>query len=85
MQISIGNLGAVLGTQLYRSDDGPRFVVGHSLALAYLLANVVVVGVLGWRLRAQNRQREAVAGEIRHVGEVEDWKGDSDPRWRFEY
>ncbi|KAK7955957.1 uncharacterized protein PG986_005179 [Apiospora aurea] len=28
MQISIGNLGAVLGTQLYRSTDGPRFIVG---------------------------------------------------------
>ena len=36
MQISIGNLGAVLGTQLYRSADGPRFIVGHSFALAYL-------------------------------------------------
>lgn len=85
MQISIGNLGAVMGTQLYRSDDGPRFVVGHSMALAYLVANIVVVTVLGWRLRKQNAQRVAVAEEIKHVGEVENWKGDSDPRWRFEY
>ncbi|KAF4126626.1 Sugar (and other) transporter [Geosmithia morbida] len=85
MQISIGNLGAVMGTQLYRSDDGPRFVVGHSLALAYLVANAAVVTVLAWRLRRQNKEREAVSEEIKHVGEVEDWKGDSDPRWRFEY
>ncbi|OTB10725.1 hypothetical protein K445DRAFT_27322 [Daldinia sp. EC12] len=43
MQISIGNLGAVLGTQLYRATDGPRFRVGHSVALGYLVANAVVV------------------------------------------
>jgi len=29
IQISIGNLGAVLGTQLYRPKWGPRYFVGH--------------------------------------------------------
>ncbi|KAI2468505.1 MFS general substrate transporter [Annulohypoxylon bovei var. microspora] len=85
MQISIGNLGAVLGTQLYRATDGPRFIVGHSLALAYLVANAVVVTILGIKLKRENRRREAIAEEIKHVGEVGDWRGDSDPRWRFEY
>ncbi|KAI2614807.1 MFS general substrate transporter [Hypoxylon fragiforme] len=85
MQISIGNLGAVLGTQLYRGADGPRFVVGHAVALGYLVANAVVVTVLGRRLRRENRRREGLAEEITHVGEVEDWRGDSDVRWRFEY
>ncbi|KAF4959465.1 hypothetical protein FGADI_1686 [Fusarium gaditjirri] len=85
MQISIGNLGAVLGTQLYRSGDGPRFVVGHSMALGYLVANIVVVSLLGWRLKKQNKARAAISEEIKHVGEVEDWRGDTDPRWRFEY
>ena len=41
MQISIGNLGAVIGTQLYRADDGPRYIVGHSFALGYLVLTVV--------------------------------------------
>ncbi|PTD07611.1 putative transporter [Fusarium culmorum] len=85
MQISIGNLGAVMGTQLYRSGDGPRFVAGHSMALAYLIANIVVVSILGWRLKKQNQSRAAVSEEIKHMGDVEDWKGDSDSRWRFEY
>lgn len=85
LQISVGNLGAVLGTQLYRAGDGPRFLVGHALALAYLLANVGVVAILGRRLRAENRRREGLAPEIQHVGAVPDWRGDSDPRWRFEY
>lgn len=85
MQISIGNLGAVLGTQLYRSTDGPRFIVGHSFALGYLLANIIVVTILGMRLRNENRRRDGIAPEVKNVGLLVDWKGDSDPRWRFEY
>ncbi|PON22105.1 hypothetical protein TGAM01_v208979 [Trichoderma gamsii] len=85
MQISIGNLGAVMGTQLYRSNDGPRFVVGHSVALAYLCANVVVVSYTGWRLKAQNTARANISPEIENVGEASDWEGDKDPRWRLSY
>jgi hypothetical protein len=80
MQISIGNLGAVIGTQLYRSTDGPRFVVGHSVALGYLLANIAVVALLWWRLKRENTRRDGIAEEIKDVGQVPDWKGDSDPR-----
>ncbi|UKZ58685.1 uncharacterized protein TrAtP1_000015 [Trichoderma atroviride] len=85
MQISIGNLGAVMGTQLYRSNDGPRFVVGHSVALAYLCANVLVVSYTGWRLKAQNTARANISPEIENVGDASDWEGDKDPRWRFSY
>ncbi|TLD11714.1 hypothetical protein PspLS_11790 [Pyricularia sp. CBS 133598] len=84
MQISIGNLGAVLGTQLYRSGDGPRFIVGHSFAMGYLVANIIVVLTL-WRLLSrENARREGIAEEVKAVGALQDWQGDTDPRWRFE-
>lgn len=85
MQISIGNLGAVLGTQLYRSNDGPRYIVGHSMALGYLVANVVVVLVLARRLKKQNEERDAVVEKLDNIGQAENWDGDSDKRWRFQY
>ena len=85
MQISIGNLGAVLGTQLYRSTDGPRFFVGHSFALGYLCANVIVVGVLWTVLRRENARRDRGERSDRLAGITEDeWLGDQDPRWRFQ-
>ncbi|KAL6850596.1 hypothetical protein ACO1O0_007720 [Amphichorda felina] len=85
MQITIGNCGAVMGTQLYRSGDGPRYVVGHAVALGYLVANVGVCATLWWILRRENRRREAISEEVKAVGELKDWPGDSDPRWRFQY
>ncbi len=85
MQISIGNLGAVLGTQLYRSQDGPRYFLGHGFALGYLCANVVVVGTLWAVLRAENSQRDGGKRDDRLVGLAdEEWLGDEDPRWRFQ-
>lgn len=55
------------------------------MALGYLVANVIVVLLLGWKLKRQNRERAAVAEEVTDVGNAEDWKGDADPRWRFAY
>ncbi|KAL2107986.1 hypothetical protein VUR80DRAFT_4427 [Thermomyces stellatus] len=85
MQISIGNLGAVLGTQLYRANDGPRYIVGHSFALAYLALTIAVAGTLWFVLKRENERREGIAEEVKNVGDLEDWVGDTDPRWRFQY
>ncbi|EME45157.1 hypothetical protein DOTSEDRAFT_127766 [Dothistroma septosporum NZE10] len=82
LQITIGNLGAVIGTQLYRSNDGPRYIVGHSVALAYLCLNILVVSILWWLLGSINSKRDAVKSETdSQVAGA--WRGDEDPRWRF--
>jgi uncharacterized membrane protein YeaQ/YmgE (transglycosylase-associated protein family) len=85
MQISIGNLGAVLGTQLYRANDGPRYFVGHSFALAYLVGEIIVSVLLYFLLKRENERREAITPEVKAVGELVDWSGDDDPRWRFQF
>lgn len=85
MQISIGNLGAVLGTQLYRVNDGPRYIIGHSFALAYLVGEIVVSTVLYFLLKRENKRREAISLEVKEVGHLVDWSGDEDPRWRFQF
>ncbi|KAE9965489.1 hypothetical protein EG328_009602 [Venturia inaequalis] len=85
MQISIGNLGAVLGTQLYRPKTAPRYLLGHGFALGYLCANVAVTAVIWWVLAKENGRREdsGVKGGFEDVGVGEDWEGDDDLRWRF--
>lgn len=85
MQISIGNLGAVLGTQLYRSTDGPRFFLGHSFAFGYLCMNVLVVGTLWMILKKENSRRDKGERNDRLIGvDGDEWLGDEDPRWRFQ-
>lgn len=87
MQISIGNCGAVLGTQLYRTETAPRYVLGHSFALAYLVGNAAVTGLLWWMMARENKRRDTIAPEVKEVGDIdhETWEGDDDIRWRFQY
>lgn len=91
MQISIGNLGAVLGTQLYRTESAPRYFLGHGFALGYLVANIIVVGILWKVLQKENVEKERVreAQGLRplmgDIGDAEgDFLGDRDPRWVFQ-
>ncbi|BCS26084.1 allantoate permease family MFS transporter [Aspergillus puulaauensis] len=91
MQISIGNLGAVLGTQLYRTESSPRYFVGHGFALGYLVANIIVVFIL-WQVlnrenakKAEIREREGLQALIGDIGDTEgEFQGDKDPRWIFQ-
>ncbi|KAH0159583.1 MFS general substrate transporter, partial [Aureobasidium melanogenum] len=60
MQITIGNLGAILGTQLYRTETAPRYVLGHSFALGYLCLNVCVAVLTWWALNRENKKRDVL-------------------------
>lgn len=84
LQITVGNLGAVIGTQLYRSNNTPHYYTGHSVALAYLAANILVVSVLALYLRAENKKRDRLPPSDTE-GLIGEWHGDDDPRWRFTY
>lgn len=83
LQITIGNLGAVLGTQLYRAEDSPRYVLGHSFALGYIAANAIIAGITWWVLSKENKRREATGVEGRVESYDDDWQGDGDLRWRY--
>jgi hypothetical protein len=76
-------MGAVIGTQLYRTEDAPRFVRGHATAMAYLFLNWLVVGSLWFLLGRENKKRDARVAAGEKPSETEDWKGDDDVRWRF--
>ena len=97
MQISIGNVGAVIDTQLYRTESAPRFFVGYGVVCGYLVGNVVVVSCLWALLGRINRRRDgkvlerdldekpATGGEsVQGIEDVEPWRGDESVRWRFQ-
>lgn len=82
MTITIGNLGAVLGTQLYRPNTSPRWYLGHSFALGYLSCNIIVASALWILLRRENRiKKERVAAGELGDGPIND---DTDVRWLFQ-
>ncbi|KAG0174546.1 hypothetical protein DFQ28_005881 [Apophysomyces sp. BC1034] len=61
--ISIGNIGGVLGGQIYRADDAPFYTRGHEICMG-LMAGVVVVSLtFKFLLERENRRRENLTEE----------------------
>ncbi|KAM3080760.1 hypothetical protein ACMFMG_005690 [Clarireedia jacksonii] len=86
MTITVGNLGAVLGTQLYRPATSPRWFLGHGFAAGYLVANLLVVGVLWWALRRENEDKRKRNQNREGIPEAERGPvvNDDDERWIFQ-
>ena len=83
MTITIGNLGAVLGTQLYRPITSPRWYLGHSFALGYLVLNLTVTAVLYFCLNRENRRKEQRVANRERAPEGS-IVSDEDVRWIFQ-
>ncbi|KAF7723576.1 hypothetical protein EC973_001817 [Apophysomyces ossiformis] len=61
--ISIGNVGGVLGGQIYRADDAPYYTRGHEICMG-LMAGVVVVSLtFKFLLERENRRRANLTEE----------------------
>lgn len=83
MQISIGNCGAIIGTQIYRAEDSPRFVVGHSVALAYTVVSACLTFFTWHYLARENKKKENERPGSGITAGAGGLKGDDDPQWRF--
>ncbi|UNI15793.1 hypothetical protein JDV02_002294 [Purpureocillium takamizusanense] len=57
------NLGGVVASNLYRAKDGPRYVMGHGIAVGFEILGMVAVVILIMGYHASNRRRERLLAE----------------------
>ncbi|KAL8838056.1 MAG: hypothetical protein Q9170_002292 [Blastenia crenularia] len=85
LQIGIGNIGGIIASNIYMTNEAPTFPVGFgtSLALQWLTAIGCTVFLLG--LRRENRKRARGERDYRYdLPKAElDNLGDDHPRFRF--
>ncbi|CAF1166293.1 unnamed protein product [Adineta ricciae] len=65
--ISVGNSGGAISGQIYRSQDAPRFVLGHSINLGFCVLGLVTAVILFIGLRLENRRRDRLFGLVSNV------------------
>jgi len=87
MQISIGNIGAIVGTQLYRY--APRFYLGHGFAVGSLCFLIAVTSLNWFTLARRNGEKERVLAAEKYDPELDDREnrlllGDQHPAWKFQ-
>ncbi|CAF1203484.1 unnamed protein product [Adineta steineri] len=91
--ISVGNCGGIISGQIYRTQDAPRFVLGHAVNLGFCVLAIICISILMIGLRLENRRRDRMYAPVTNnlptssttvvdvfgLGSVEDRK-----RWGYE-
>lgn len=86
LQISIGNLGGAIGSNIYLAKEEPHYWLGYGFSLGIILAAIVSALVLKYFLQHENIRREKLSiDEIgQRYSETELLEmGDRDPRFRY--
>ncbi|KAF8939303.1 major facilitator superfamily domain-containing protein [Dissophora ornata] len=81
--ISFVQIGGAAGGQLYRADDAPHYVRGHTISACVLLVDTFLI--LGFKqlLRRENRRRENLTPEEYEKECKESDMTDANPDFRF--
>lgn len=88
LQIAVGNLGGAMASNFYRGQDKPRYILGHSLALGFVLAGITAsfILIIGYNRINKKRERDMRSGRRAEFTEEElSFKGDKAITWRYMY
>lgn len=83
-QIGIGNLGGAMASNFYRTQDAPKYILGHGLEIAFVvlgLCSVVILRISYGRINAK-REAEGASGPELTDAELSDL-GDRAPTFRY--
>ncbi|KAL8904528.1 MAG: hypothetical protein Q9171_007016 [Xanthocarpia ochracea] len=82
IHIGMGNLAGAMASNFYRSSDGPKYILGHALELAFVAVGLCAVVGLRWNYGRINGKREQMPlGEYSDAENSE--KGDRAPTFRY--
>lgn len=85
LQIGMGNFAVIISTNVYRTQDAPRYVLGHGIEMMMVAIGLVTTLILIVVYSRINKNREAVMKEIGQEGgtklDKEEWRrlGDKAP------
>lgn len=61
--ISVGNMGGIMGSNIYLDREKPKYRTGFGVSLAMSVASILMTLVLRWAYARENKKREALFAE----------------------
>ncbi|KAI9493037.1 major facilitator superfamily domain-containing protein [Zychaea mexicana] len=83
MAVSANNSAGLLGSNIYRRSDAPRYLRGHSISLSFLCVFIMLALVQRLLLQRKNRIRERICKEM-EAGEEGEGLGNAEPQQQEE-
>jgi len=85
LHIGIGNFSGAIASNIYRKQDAPRYVLGHSIELGFLGMGLLLTPLTAWIYSWINTRRDALDDGRYDNMTVEESKalGDRAPDFRY--
>ncbi|RDX52238.1 MFS general substrate transporter [Lentinus brumalis] len=88
MQLGFSSFGGIIASNIYRTQDAPRYILGHALEMGFMAIALLLVPLTVVCYMRINRQRETICGEevekdIRWAPEELRRLGDRAPDFRY--
>ncbi|KAG2227553.1 hypothetical protein INT45_002238 [Circinella minor] len=68
MAVSANNSAGLLGANIYRRSDAPRYIRGHSISLGFLCLFIILALIQRFLLQRENRLRDTIYKELQEDG-----------------
>ncbi|KAJ5749011.1 uncharacterized protein N7511_010707 [Penicillium nucicola] len=81
IHIGVGNLAGAMSSNFYRSQDAPKYILGHALELAFVVVGMLAVVALRLSYQRINSKRDAM--DPSEYPEDPDSLGDRSPLFRY--
>lgn len=88
VQMSFGNLGGAMASNFYRGADAPRYIMGHSLSMGFVIAGITAASVIftGYFMTNKKRSQAVKSGQTANYTEAQlAALGDKAITWRYMY
>ncbi|KAM0250027.1 hypothetical protein ACHAQJ_008796 [Trichoderma viride] len=85
IQVMIGNIAGIIGSNIFLVNEAPTYVTGYSVALAFMWLGAISAAIMFFLMRRENKKRDAGERDDR-LNLPEDVKnnlGDAYPTFRF--
>ncbi|KAH8689165.1 major facilitator superfamily domain-containing protein [Talaromyces proteolyticus] len=80
IQIGFGNIGGIIASNIFVSNEAPRYFVGYGVSLAMMIFCGIMSSVYAFGLTVENKRRaEGKLDDRLQLSNI----GDDDPRFRF--
>lgn len=84
-QVGFGNIGGIISSFAFLPDDGPKFITGYSICIAFTCLSIVSCVIYGFGCWSANKKRDSESRSNEH-GLTEEEKtelGDLSPDYRY--
>jgi hypothetical protein len=83
LQIGLGNIGGIIGSNIFLANEAPRYPTGYGTGLGLLLLGIVLCTAFWQGLKLENKKRDRGERDYRlSLPEVENL-GDDHPEFRY--